>query len=62
MGGNAFVDANVRFLSLRDGSVYGEQQINTSTSAWEGVFSALLDEQIKAIAKEVVADVKPAAR
>ena len=62
MSGNAFVEASVRFVNLRDGSVYGEEQINTSSSAWEGLFSALLDEQIKAIAKDVVADVKPAAR
>lgn len=58
MTGNAFVDANVKFINLKTGELFGEQQINTSSSAWQGVFSALLDDQLKAIAKELVDDVK----
>lgn len=58
MTGNAFVDANIRFLDLKTGAAFGEQQVNTSSSAWQGVFSALLDAQLKAIAEEVIDDVK----
>jgi hypothetical protein len=57
--GNAFVDAKVRFLDAKTGQSYGEQHINTSSSAWQGVFSAMTDKQLQAIAKEIVEDVKP---
>ncbi|MED5618422.1 hypothetical protein [Ideonella sp. BN130291] len=57
--GNAFVDAKVRFLDLKTGQSFGDQTINTSSSAWQGVFSAMTDKQLQAIAKELVNDVKP---
>lgn len=57
--GNAFVDAKVRFLDAKTGQPYGEQQLNTSSSAWQGVFSAMTDKQLQAIAKDLVEDIKP---
>lgn len=57
--GNAFVDAKIRFLDLKTGQPFGEQSINTSSSTMQGVFSAMTDKQLQAIAKEIVADINP---
>ncbi len=59
MTGNAYVDAKIRFLDLKTGQSFGEQTINTSSSAWQGIFSAMTDKQLQAIAKEIVNDIKP---
>lgn len=59
MTGNAYVDAKLRFLDLKTGQSFGEQTINTSSSAWQGIFSAMTDKQLQAIAKEIVNDIKP---
>jgi hypothetical protein len=59
MTGNAFIDATVGFSDLRTGQRFGEQRFNTSSSAWEGIFSAMTDKQVQAIAKDIIADVKP---
>jgi hypothetical protein len=59
MTGNAYVDARVSYLDLRSGKSYGEQRINTSSSAWQGVFSAMTDKQLEAIARDVVNDIGP---
>ena len=37
---------------------FGEQTYNTSSSAWEGVFSAMTNRQVDAIAADVVRQVK----
>lgn len=59
MTGNAFIDAKVRFADLKTGRLFGEEAINTSSSAWEGVFSAMTDKQLQAIAKDIVGEIKP---
>jgi hypothetical protein len=56
MTGNAYVNAQLRFLSLADGRPFGEQNVNTSSSAWEGIFSAMTSKQIEAIARDVMRD------
>jgi hypothetical protein len=58
MTGNAFVDARVRYLDARSGTVFGEDKVNTSSSAWQGVFSAMTSKQLAAIAKEIVTDIR----
>lgn len=57
--GNAYVNADVRFLDLKTGQPFGQESVNTSSSAWQGVFSAMTDKQLQAIAKDLVGDVKP---
>lgn len=59
MTGNAYIDARIGFSDLQTGQRFGEQRINTTSTAWEGIFSAMTEKQVQAIAKEVVADVKP---
>jgi hypothetical protein len=60
MTGNAFIDARVRYASLRDGTVFGEQQYNTSSSAGGGVFSRVTPQQVDAIAGNIFMDVTAA--
>ena len=56
--GNAFIDAQVRYLDLKTGQVFAEEKIDTSSTAWQGVFSAMTDKQLAAVARETVKDVK----
>lgn len=60
MSGNAWVDAEVSFLDLQSGETIGVRKYNTSSSAWEGVFSAMTDEQLQALAKEMISEVRSA--
>jgi hypothetical protein len=60
MTGNAFIDAKLRFLDLRDGKPFGEQQHNTTSSAWSGVFAKVTPQQVDAIATDVFKDLKAA--
>lgn len=59
MTGNAYIDSKVRILDLENGESFGEESYNTSSSAWQGVFSAMTDKQIRAICDEVVAQINP---
>lgn len=60
MTGNAYIDARMRFSDLRTGTTFGEQQINTSSSAWGGVFAKVTPQQVDAIAADVFKSVKDA--
>jgi hypothetical protein len=55
--GNAFMDAKVEFIDLRDGRRFGERQYNTSSSAWQGIFSAMTDKQLAAMANEIAGEI-----
>ncbi|HVG03512.1 MAG TPA: hypothetical protein VM937_01090 [Burkholderiaceae bacterium] len=57
MTGNAYVDSKVRFMDLKSGASYGERVYNTSSSAWQGIFSAMTAKQIEAICKEIVTEI-----
>lgn len=60
MTGNAYIDAQVAFNNLRGGSKFGEQQYNTSSSAWGGVFAKVTPQQVDQIASGVFAEFKSA--
>jgi hypothetical protein len=60
MTGNAFIDAQVVYANLRDGSKFGEQQYNTSSSAWGGIFAKVTPQQVDQIATSVFAELKAA--
>jgi ABC-type uncharacterized transport system auxiliary subunit len=60
MTGNAYIDAKVTYASLRDGTVFGEQQFNTSSSAGAGVFAKVTPQQVDSIGTEVFRDLKAA--
>ena len=60
MTGNAFIEAKVKYVSLRDGSVFGEQPYSTTSSAWGGIFAKVTPQQVDAIAANVFKDLAPA--
>jgi ABC-type uncharacterized transport system auxiliary subunit len=60
MTGNAYIDAQVKYSSLRDGAVFGEQQFNTSSSAGSGIFAKVTPQQVNTIGTEVFRDLKAA--
>jgi len=60
MTGNAFIDARIRFVNLRDGTTLGEQQYNTTSRAMSGVFANVTPQQVNIIATEIFTDLKAA--
>lgn len=54
MTGNAFVNAQVTFRDLNTGTVWGDRHYDTSSTAWQGAFSAMTEKQVRAICKEIV--------
>ena len=56
MTGNAYIEAQARFSSLRDGSPFGVQQYSTSSSAWGGIFAKVTPQQVDSIAANVFMD------
>lgn len=59
MTGNAYIDTRVRFLDSRTGAPFGERSYNTSSTAWQGIFSAVTDKQIQAICNEILNEIDP---
>jgi len=55
--GNAFVDSDVEFVEQPGGKSLGSRKYSTSSSAWQGVFSAMTDKQLQALSTEIVKDV-----
>lgn len=54
MSGNAFIDANTKFLDLQNGAVWGERPYVTKSSAMEGIGSAMTAKQAQAICKNMI--------
>ena len=54
MTGNAFINATVYFRDLSTGTDLGDRAYDTSSTAWQGVFSAMTEKQVQAICKEIV--------
>ncbi|MBL8447739.1 MAG: hypothetical protein JNJ44_10050 [Zoogloeaceae bacterium] len=61
LSGNAFIDSKFTFTDLKTGSLLGSQTANTSSSAWEGVFSPMTNKQVEAIAIDVFKQIKAGA-
>ncbi len=58
MTGNAFVDADAEFLEMPSKRRLGSQKYSTTSTAWQGVFSAMTDKQVLALSNEMVQEVK----
>ena len=56
-GGNASLDVDVTFVELPQGNTRGTRNYKTSSSAWQGVLSAMTPKQVDAIANEIVAEI-----
>lgn len=60
MVGNAWVNSSVTYSDVETGAPFGTRTYDTSSSAWEGVLSAMTDEQLQAISKAMIRDIKGA--
>jgi hypothetical protein len=57
MTGNAFIKSTVQFRDLATGNMLGERTYDTSSTAWQGAFSAMTDKQVQAICKQIAGEV-----
>jgi hypothetical protein len=57
MTGNAFITAKVQFIDLATGSVMDERAYDTTSTAWQGIFSAMTAKQIKAICTDIGSEI-----
>jgi hypothetical protein len=57
MTGNAYINAQVAFHDLRSGDVWSNRTYDTSSTAREGVFSAMTVKQVRAICHAIVAEI-----
>ncbi|WP_447752515.1 hypothetical protein [Pseudomonas nicosulfuronedens] len=60
MVGNAWVNSEVQYLDGQTGKLMGSRNYDTSSSAWEGILSAMTDKQLEALSRSIVADVRGA--
>lgn len=56
MTGNAYVESTATFRDLNSGKSLGSKNYSTSSTAWQGVFSAMTDKQVRAICDQIVKD------
>lgn len=57
MTGNAFINAKVTFRDLKSGEVRATKSYDTTSTAWQGVFSGMTTKQVRAMCHEIVAEV-----
>lgn len=60
MVGNAWINSRVSFIDWQSRDLIASRKYDTSSSAWEGVFSAMTKEQIQAISKEIISEIRSA--
>jgi len=58
MTGNAYINADVEFFEFPGRRSIGTRKYSTSSSAWEGVFSAMTDKQVLALSDAMVREIK----
>jgi hypothetical protein len=56
LAGNAYLDLDVEYVQLPGMQVLSTKKINTSSSAWEGIFSAVTPKQVYAVSRLVLTD------
>ncbi len=57
MSGNAWVNSRVSYSDATTGEALASRSYDTSSTAWEGVFSAMTSDQLKALSKTIIDDV-----
>ena len=54
---NAFIKAQVTFRDLKSGETRATKSYDTTSSAWQGVFSGMTTKQVRAMCHEIVSEV-----
>ena len=57
MAGNAHMDVDVQYVELPANKPFGSKKFNTSSSAWEGIFSAVTPKQVQTVSELIVKEV-----
>jgi hypothetical protein len=57
MTGNAYINAHVTFRDLKNGDVRANKTFDTSSTAWQGVFSGMTTKQVQAMCHEIVGEI-----
>lgn len=57
MTGNAYIDADVSFAELPGATTVGTRKYATTSSAMQGVFAPMTENQIRGSSDEIVKDV-----
>jgi len=57
MTGNAYINAQVAFRDLNTGEVRSTKAYDTSSTAWQGIFSGMTTKQVTAMCHEIVGEV-----
>jgi hypothetical protein len=56
MAGNAFMDVEAQYFDYRVNKPIGTKKFNTSSTAWEGIFSAATPKQVRTVSEMIVKD------
>ena len=56
MTGNAFIDAEAEFIEFPAKRSIGKRKYGTTSSAWQGIFSAMTDKQVRALSDSMLQD------
>lgn len=57
MTGNAFIKSRVQYRDLATGEERGEHAYDTTSMAWQGIFSAMTEKQVQAVCKQIISEV-----
>jgi hypothetical protein len=57
LAGNAFMDVDAQYIELPANKTFDSKKFNTSSSAWEGIFSAVTPKQVRTVSELIVKDV-----
>lgn len=57
MTGNAYIDADAEFYVVPEMHNAGSRKYATSSTAWQGIFSAMTSKQVEAIAEQMLKDI-----
>jgi uncharacterized lipoprotein YajG len=61
LAGNASMDVDVMYVELPANKPFGSKKFSTTSSAWEGVFSAVTPKQVQAVSETIVKEVASSA-
>lgn len=57
IAGNASMDVDAEYVELPANKPFGSKKFNTTSSAWEGIFSAVTPKQVRTVSDLIVKDV-----
>lgn len=57
IAGNASMDVDAQYIELPANKTFGGKKFNTSSTAWEGIFSAVSPKQVRTVSEMIVKEV-----